>query len=209
MNRIRSHFKQFGVRNSLRRILKSLLRKINIEFEEYLLCEVELDLIVSQKLDDHFLVKELFLEDFTKNQSSYTDSKLEKIRSRFNDNGYKAYGVFEGNRLIYYCWISLNDIVLPKRSKTEKLKSNEGFLFDAFCDPDYRGFGIHTYMNYHRLTQLKKLNMEKGLVLVLSENIPARKSQASVGMQCSSVIQFRNFFGNESIKRIKKTVSLT
>jgi hypothetical protein len=169
---------------------------------------MELETLEKQFLNQRFQVRELNFKDFENYDLSLTKNALEQIQKRFKHKYYKVFGVFENDRLVYYAWISLNHLILPKTENHIKLKENEGFLFNAFCHEDYRGYGIHTFMNYYRLSELKKSGKSIGLVAVLRENIPARKSQHKVGMQSNSFIRIVDLFGKKRTKRVQKKTKL-
>lgn len=186
------------------RIIKSTLRKIGFTFEKFLVLERELNgTIVPKEPKIKVFVRELQLQDLERSAKSFnlSNDKLELLKKRLLLGTYIALGAFDGDRLVYSCWLSLNvfesSINLSGRLSLEE---DEGLLLDAFTHPDYRGLGIHTYMNAVRLNKLMDVGKKKAIVMVLSENVPAIKSQISVGFQPKMVISYVSLFGKEFIK---------
>ena len=110
--------------------------------------------------------------------------------------------------MVYFGWISINEGVLPGVTDDDLISNDEGLIVNAFCHPDYRKYGIHTYMNQYRLLKIKEYGKKAGVGFVLKENIPARKSQLKIGMSCNEIIIVSKIFGKQKIRRIKKKIEL-
>lgn len=148
---------------------------------------------LAKKLDEDFVnskmkgfdldVKELQYSDFLKGDPNvFKGDKMELYKERCQDPNYKAYGIFENDKLIYSAWISLKKFGLAIESKPILLAKDEGYLEDAHCDPLARGRGFHSKMNNYRIQQLFKLGKKVAVVTVREGNIPALKVQAKSGM---------------------------
>lgn len=147
-------------------------------------------------------VKELTYEDFLLgDKANFTQKKLAIIRERFSHpDQYKAYGIVANGKLLYSCWLSFNDIDLPFGIR---LPMEEDALFlDDYCSPDARGRGIHTMMNFFRLSRLLENGKRSAAVLILTFNKPALKSQITAGFKKKAKI-FTYKIGNHTGYRIK------
>lgn len=127
-------------------------------------------------------VKELDYEDFLKgDKTEFTEKKLKRVKQRLADEGYHAYGIIENNKLLYSCWISLNWLESSNKCIESSLNDNECLLVDAYCAPEGRGHGFHNAMNSYRLMKAYEYGKQRGVVIILSENKPAYKSQIKTG----------------------------
>ena len=126
-------------------------------------------------------VKELTYEDFLLgDRSIFNKRKLETIRTRCKDSSYRAYGIINGNKLIYSTWISLEKLGLPIKT-AYTLLPEEGLLEDSYCHSSERGKGLHGKMNFFRLAKLYELGKTKCIAIVLEGNTPAYKVQMKSG----------------------------
>ncbi len=199
---IKSSIKQYGIYNSFKRLVKMILRKLGFHYESFWYLVNKLDIEeVKQKMQKNSYedVKELNIIDFKKGDPEiFNKNKLDLIQNRFQSKNYWSYGVVENSKLVYSCWITSQQVSYPdKFKKSVPLKENEGFMVDAYCHPAHRGKGLHSKMNLFRLLQLHKLDKEKIIVLVLSENIPALKSQIKSGFKKEKKIVFLKIFSKQ------------
>lgn len=197
--------KQYGLINSFKRLIYSLLRKFNIYYESiYFMAfkSIKNDIISKMNKYDYSDVKTLNLSDFRKGDPSiFTKNKLEQIKNRLNSGNYVSFGIISKNRLVYSCWVCKSSIILPN-SKIIKLKANEGLLEDAYCHQDFRGQGYHSKMNLYRIRFLINEGRFKIYVLVISENTPAFKSQIKSGFIINKKMFFLKIFGKQFFKEI-------
>lgn len=204
MRKFEAKVKQYGLKNSFVRILKLILRKTGITFEKFIVMKKNLDnkvIPIEPQIDVN--IRELNLQDFEcASHFCFLKEKLSTFRKRLGDTNYKALGAFSDGRLIYFCWLSL-DIVetFVKQDDIIVLNKDEGLLLDAYTHRDYRGLGIHTYMNAVRLNTLIDLGRKTAVVLILSENIPAIKSQAKVGFSAKYLVFYTEAFRKVSIRK--------
>lgn len=197
--KIKIKIKQYGVINSIRRAVKSLLRRIGFVYESYYLMVNNININeVSLKLKqfDYSSVKELTFEDFEKgDKSHFTTPKMELLKSRFYNDDYKAYGILKRGVLVCSGWINTEELHYPRIfEKSFPLKNNEGLLIDAYCHPDYRGRGFHYLINLYSLLKLYEMKRTKIFVIILSENIPAFKTQKKSGFKMLKKIRFVKIF---------------
>lgn len=183
MSKIVDLYKQYGFIGFISRLLKSILRKTGINFEQYYYLVNDIDREKQLEIWNRnpLRVKHLVYEDFLLGDKSvFTEKKLSLIRERLN-NGYYAYGIIENGKLIYSCMLSTRELQVHAGDVLLPLAENECLMVAAYCAPEARGRGIHSQMNAYRLLQTLELGREKCVAIVLKENVPAFKSQIKVG----------------------------
>lgn len=207
--KILEKYKQYGFLNFVKRILLGVLSRLGISVNKWLVCtqNISVELLNNIVINDKFQIKEMFLKDF-QSSKKFDSDKLNRIKERFDKKSFLAFGVYDGNDLAYYCWISLREFQFSNNIYQMDLKSFEGLLFDAFCFPEYRGNKLHNYMNVFRLKKLIEYNKKEAVVVLLSENTPARKSQKRAGFTCSKIITTYNVFGKKGCFITNKKINL-
>jgi hypothetical protein len=201
-----NRFKQYGFKNGLSRTVKMFLRLIGIQIESYFLYkqEINLNTIKHVIINPKYTVRRLNYYDFNYSKGLIFNSfKLDVFKKRFEEKSYLAYGVYDGDKLIYSTWISTNQFEVSVNNLGCKLNSDEGLLLDIITHADYRKQGLHNFMNIYCLERIKELGKSKAVVIVLKENIPARKSQKRSGFRISKKITYFKFWGMERKKIIK------
>lgn len=184
-DKIKADYKQYGFGGYLLKCVKAILRIVHIEINSYYYMVNELDYEKQQTLFNQSGLKnvsDLSLKDFEKGDSSvFSKQKLDIISKRFEDGGYKAYGIIEDDELIYSCWLSLRWLDSHNKCIEGLLAEDECVLIDAYCALKGRGRGIHSAMNSYRLMKAYEMGKRKTISIVLSENTPAYKSQLKTG----------------------------
>ena len=198
MNLIQN-FIQYGFFNSFKRLIKRIFGKLGFHYESFWYLANNIDIIdVKQKMQNYSydLVKELNFDDFENSDSEIlNEKKLNLIRSRFESGKYWSYGIIDNSTLVYYCWISIQNINFPsKYKKSISLNRNEACLEDAYCHPSFRRKKLHSKMNLYRLLKLHEFGKDKIIALVLSENTPALKVQLNSGFEKKKKITFITIF---------------
>lgn len=179
------------------RALKFVLKALGIKYEVYLYCIKDLNqdnyLKIKPKLTGQ--IKELTIDLIGKSSLIFFDStKLELFRKRLSGNNFKGYGYYHNGVLVYYTWISFKDFEMSVPTTKLSLNTDEGLLLDSYCHPNYRSFGIHQFMNEFRIKTLKENDKNKAVVIVLKENLPARKTQKQSGFRCERVILYKKIW---------------
>ncbi|WP_460217910.1 hypothetical protein [Psychroserpens sp. MEBiC05023] len=187
-------YKQYGFTYFIQRLVLGGLKKIGIRIDRWLVCNQKISIGNEPSLSAGFQVKELFYQDFV-DSNRFNSEKLNSFKSRFKKESFKAYGILCGNKLAYYCWISLDEFQFSKNLYQANLEANQGLLFDAFCFSEFRGKGLHNFMNFFRLKKLLEFGKSDAVVILLIQNKPARKSQKKAGFECSKIITTYNIFG--------------
>lgn len=203
--------RQYGLTRSMIRLLKLILRKVGITYEQYLFCTMQLEkskLVIKKKPSIDIEVKELSFDDIRNSKGIiFREKKLNLIRDRFNKKTSVPLGCFYKNKLIYVAWISLKESY-PCAEDIYALKEDEGLLLDVYCHPAYRRLGLASFMNTMSLKKMYEFEKRNAVVILLKENIPARRSQAKVGFKCEKLIIYVKIFGYSFSKIIEKRISL-
>lgn len=209
MIKIYQKYKQYGFKNFIIRLIISILRRFGIRYECWLICNQQIDAnsLDNASIDPIFSYRRIYYNDFLES-SKFSKNKLERIALRFKDVHCISYGVYYNKDLAYYCWISLKEFQFSNNSFKDSLNDNEGLLFDAFCFPEYRGKKLHNFMNEFRLKKLAEHQKNHALVVLLNENIPARRSQKKSGFVCNKQLITLNFFGFKFNKILNKKIKL-
>ncbi len=182
------------------RTFKSIIRPL-LFWESYCYCSLDLSkneiekLIANNKVFKGLNVKELTIDDFfTGDKEEFTSNKIECLRKRFKNDGFKAYGVMKNSKLVYSCWLSTKQFEMSEHYLNRALSNDEVLFLDDFMTPHMRGCGIHTAMNIFRLQKSIELGKKKAIVIILKENKPALKSQLKVGFNIDFIfITFKCF----------------
>ena len=203
-------YKQYGFINFLKRLFFWSLSRLGIRIDSWLVCTQYIN-VANQKtksISSDFNVKVLSYLDFV-NSNKFGSNKLMSFKSRFDKKTFHAYGVFDDkHELAYYCWISLIEFQFSKNLYQMSLNDTQGLLFDAFCFPNFRGKRLHSFMNCYRLKKLKEFGKNEAVVILLSQNTPARKSQKRAYFTCNRTITTYSFFGKKGYYTSNKKINL-
>lgn len=203
-------YKQYGFVNFIQRLGIGVIARLGISINKWLVCKQDLA-IINQKtktINSKFNVKTLTYSDF-ENSNRFDLKKLVSFKRRLEKESFKAYGVFDDKEeLAYYCWISLREFQFSKNLFQMNLTESQGLLFDAFCFTEFRGQRLHDFMNFYRLNKLLEFGKREAVVVILSQNIPARKSQKRAGFTCSKLITTYSIFGKKGHYVTNKKINL-
>ena len=83
---------------------------------------------------------------------------IDGLRSRV-DRGHICVGLKHGSEIAAFTWADL--VECNHRPLSFKMKENEGYLYDAFTLPAYRGRGLAPYMRYQCYEQLKATGRDR------------------------------------------------
>ena len=183
-------YKQYGFVNFIQRLGLGVMARLGISINKWLVCTQDI-VVLNQNaisIKDKFSVKTLTYSDF-ENSNRFDLDKLVSFKKRYEKESFKSFGVFDDKEeLAYYCWISLKEFQFSKNLYQMNLTESQGLLFDAFCFSEFRGQKLHGFMNFYRLNKLLEFGKSEAVVVLLSQNTPARKSQKRAGFRCSKVI---------------------
>lgn len=175
----------YGLSATMMMALKAILLKLfKIDWRKCYLMSRTLDDVCPPPARSDIEVRELTLSDYDNKRwcDFLTEEKRAIYETRFKNNKAKAYGAFVGEELAYSTWILYGEVIY---SETEILLEQDdcALLLDTYCHPQYRGCGIHNYMNQWRLYKMKEYGTKKAYVIVLSHNYPAIKTQKKCGLE--------------------------
>lgn len=201
---IRDTYKQYG-RRIFPRLVKSVLRRLGIQYETFYLLEWEVNTEeLSRKMEgyDFSDIQELTIDDL-KASGSFSEQKKSLFQVRLKSKEYSCYGIKQEDEIVYSTWISWSTMGYPSYfNKNEKLQQNEALLEDSFCHPTQRGKGLHSKMNLFRMQTINKKGRSKVLALVLKENTPALNVQLKSGFRIVKKIRFLKVGSQKKIKEI-------
>jgi len=203
-------YKQYGFVYFIQRLVLSVLSKVGIRIDRWLICTQHIN-ITNQKhitISRNFNVKVLSYSDF-ENANKFNSHKLNSFKLRFKKKTFEAFGIFDDkHKLAYYCWISLREFHFSKNLYQMNLKDSQGLMFDAFCFPEFRGNKLHNFMNFYRLKKLSEFGKTEAVVVLLSQNIPARKSQKRAYFTCFRTITTYSLFGKKGYYTCNRKINL-
>ena len=169
---IANALKRFGILGLFENTIIHCLSRIGIT-----LCVMEiygLELLSITEIKGLSNIRYLTLSDFEKqtllNPNWFGKGKIEDMKNSFAIEGNIPVGIFENNLLIAYGWVSLNKLGLENL----QLKDKDGYLWDDYTHPDYRGKGLHSIINNVRVSILKKAGKERALTQVAHYNRASR-----------------------------------
>lgn len=196
---IRNKIRQYGSLNILILALKKIASKFGYFHEVYYLYSKKLSSPVPfrKELPADFVVAKLSIGDFEKAKSlDLPKDKLGLYEERLLSGNYLAYGIFLAQTLVYYFWISFCDVELPfplSDYNTLSVNSDQGYLVDGFCLPEFRGLGLHAYMGVFLMNKLHEMNKQEAITIIKSENRSAIISQERIGFKRVGRIVFYGF----------------
>lgn len=217
LSHIRTTYKQFGFYGFCKRAIKAVLRKIYIEWESFNYYEIDIsrriDVIKEVLSKYNFNVMKLSLDDFAHGDKDiFNSKKMSVLKDRFSKDSYEAYGIFDGDELVFSAWISLDEFVSSVKELGHQLDSEEVLLLDSYCNPSHRGKGLQNYMVAYRLFMAYKKEKKKGVTLALTENTPTNKAQLKSGFEkafkYTTIIVFGHLFTDFNSKKKKYLDSL-
>lgn len=189
--------KKYGIRAALRYICERVFRT-QIVKAHYLRLVIDIDKVNELLKNFNLPVVELTYEDFKKgNPNVFKGAKMELYKERCQDETYKAYGIFDGERLVYSTWISYHRLGMSYGKQKIYLSPNEGYLEDSYCDPIARGRGFHGAMNNYRIKKIFESGRDTVIAIVQDGNIPALKVQAKSGLKEVGCFYHGYIFGKQ------------
>ena len=156
-------------------IKKNILRFFDIE---YLYC-IDTSCLKNKLINDCFFMKEIKREDinYLKLVFNYRGEKYKQKVNEYLDKPDEFTGFFinynNSDLAAYTCWIRKKTFYEPKIKRNIKLSCNEAFFTDAYCVPEYRGNGLHSYMMNERINYCFNNKISKAYILIQAFNTPA------------------------------------
>ncbi|KPJ59518.1 MAG: hypothetical protein AMJ46_10905 [Latescibacteria bacterium DG_63] len=111
------------------------------------------------------------------------------------EEGKVALVAWHKGEVAWFGWVSVEFEHEPVFDVELKLKSDEGYLLDAYTRPEYRGSGLHTYMSVKRLQKLKEMGGRRAFGIAAKKNVASRKAHQRGGAVEVKEISHINIFG--------------
>lgn len=197
--------KQFGYINAATLILKKILEKLGIYHHTYLVYKKKCNAanISSISLPEGYHLKKLTLSDFSDaTHFLFRYSKMELFKKHLENPTYHSYGIFKGEELAAYIWISYSNIELPfpfDEGVILPLDPNEGYQFASFCHPYHRRKGLNAYLVHYGEREILNNNKEYAISIIREENKASRGSWEKVGFKEDRKIKCKLWWGKKKI----------
>ena len=189
--KVKEKYYLYGLKQLCVLAIKAFSRKVlRLDWDTHLLMSRYLDSFIAISRRDDISVREIDFADFQNDawESFMTPSKVAFYKNLKNKVEFNTYGAFLNGKLAYTTNIVWDKILLSDNANI-KVEGRFGFLMDSYCHPDYRGKGIHNYMNQWCLTKIKEAGRNKAYVSVLAYNVPAIKTQKKCGLEIEQRIR--------------------
>lgn len=108
--------------------------------------------------------------------------KAELFCERLNAGKHGLVGVHGGD-IAYFTWFTDRDEYESVSQRWIRLAHGEGYLFDSYCRPEYRGLGLHGFMNVRRLHALRAIGCRSVVTWVITTNFAARWALHQSGLR--------------------------
>lgn len=168
MKRIVDIYKRYKISGILLNLFGKFLNIFRIDLSLWILLSKELS--ESPKPNSQVEFRRLSMNDFLVqgrlNPSWFTQEKLCEMERSLQIEGNEAYGYFEGEFLACYGWISLKYWGLEKNL----LLPSDGYLWDAYTHPNFRGRGLHKILSEFRYVKLMEAGKSRALTVVARYN---------------------------------------
>ena len=181
-----SKFKRYGFFGVISRILTYTLSQFGIEYTKFLIYQklLKSELLRTESEQQQF--SKLSISDFENQQklnpSWFNAEKISSIRLAFAIKGTTAYGLFEGDLLISYGFLSTSSLGLNNKIQ---LIENDCYLWDAYTHPCARGRRLHKLLTIYIEREAYKMGKNRALVIVASFNKASSKTYERLGYKIS------------------------
>lgn len=173
MGRIKDWKRRYGVAGLCCRVVLWLLSKVGLDVRPWVLYRKQLTTEGSRSA---LPFRELTLADFESqtalNPDWFSGQKMDDMRKAFTVSGNHAYGLFEGDLLVCYGWVSCEQWGLTPR----RLPRGGAYFWDAYTHPDYRGRRLHSALAEWRSHAAVQHGCATAYVIVATWNRASRRS---------------------------------
>ena len=187
----------YGWRITLLIVTKTMIRKLTgFSCEKYCLMARGTENLPPIE-EGKFVVRELSIHNYENElwESSFLDKEKKQIYiKRFANSNAKAYGAFVDGQLAYSTWILYGEVII-QNSFRFKTSDKTALLLDTYSHPNFRGIGLHNYMNLWRLYEMQRRGVKTAVGVVWAYNRPAMKTQFKCGLSIAKyfyIIRFRH-----------------
>lgn len=199
--KLKTKVKEKGIWYTSIAIFRFILRKMGIEFYRYYYLTNEIDYEKQKAFWEQWKVanvKPLTYEDFLRGDKTViTEQKLQIIKGWLAKGTYFPFGIVEDNELIYYCWLSLDELEFSHKIIKGKLNADECLFLDSYCSPKYRRKGINTAVNAYHLMKGYEVGKTRSVVFIRRGNQPSLKCQLKVGYKIEFVFSVLRIWEKE------------
>ncbi len=180
---IKNAFKRFGFLGFLENVFIHLLEKIGIKFSIMGLYSYDIFASNSNEFLNVFRVTpNAFISQKELNPNWFSDQKVSDMLLASDDENNVALGVFDGKLLVSYGWVSTRTLGLDNLL----LHESDGYLWDDYTHPDYRGKGFHSIINKSRIALLFEKGKKRALTQVAHYNRASRVGYIRNGFKLES-----------------------
>lgn len=143
----------------------------------------------------------LTLADFEAHRAEdpawFTPLKMKKLARYFSVPGSRAFGCVVEGRLVAYGWTSEQYLGMSKCL----LEAGDGYLWDDYTHPDFRGQGWHERLIRLREEELRKAGKVRALAIVVRHNRASRRGYQRCGFYLLERYSFGRRWGKSFMTR--------
>lgn len=155
-------------------------------------------------------LREMKVEDldrFREAESLLPERRIMRFAERLKAGQIGIIGFVDG-QVACYGWLSLQNEIDDSMGVKLCLQNGEGYLYDGFILPAFRGRGMFTFLQVWRLNYLKQRNCRIAYLIVDSDNLAAQRSDQKVGFialreLCSVRIMMVTWHRNRQLTKLK------
>jgi hypothetical protein len=188
--------KENGILKSTWLIFRYILRKtIGLDWEQvFILVRLLKEPIQEITPKINVKIRQVTEVDIDKFKNIIDDQQYQDFQKRFK-KGRICFAALNGEGIVGFDWISLEDEVDPSPFLDIKLSNKEAYLFDAYMSPQYRGKKLITAIRIKQLLHLRLQGYEKALAVADSNNVISLKSCKATGFYPDRIVISFKIFG--------------
>lgn len=185
-----------GVISFVRRALRFILRKsIGLDWRTGIIVERSLEKPIEEiETRISAIIRQATINDLDTLKGIVNDSKLELFKKRFK-KGRICFIALDGERVCSFAWVSFENEYENDCRMEIKLHEGEGYIFDSYTVPEYRGSGFQTALISKRLAYLKDQGFRRAVAFVWDDNIPSLKACRSVSFEKGKTVTLVTLLG--------------
>lgn len=199
--------KRYGTRGFGLFVTLRFLKFFGVELDIKDIYSYTLELSSPQVVQLPYIYKRLLIQDFENqryfNSQWFLPSKIESLKKAMSIKGNIPYGIMDDKLILAYGWLSLEKMGFDENL----LPVNEGYLWDDYTHPEYRGKGLHQLITEIRLHKLREFGKCNAVSRIDIYNRASRIGYKRLGfVLCRREIKFNifNIIKWESVYNVKK-----
>jgi len=193
VNRVFELYRQKG----LSYLFRSICRKVlSLDYKVLIIAATELDQDRgSSEIPTGFQIARIQASHVGRiaQDMGFDNRRRRECGYNLNQEAYGSMLIDPDNMVCYTCWYKGGPYIFPLFHVDLHIKSEEAFLFSAFCRPDARRQGFHYMMNQYRLYHIRKEGYTRALVAYTATNKPARIVQEKSGLSVIKKVHYVTF----------------